>query len=340
MTEFGPALQQMTRDRRFLSGLSQSGAMVASPKAADALQSVSRVFFPHEVMIRDKRDRLDFQHCTTSLGTISFNQIAYGADVDVLVHDLQRSHYVLVIALTGSATVDFNRGNWKLYGGDCVLMSPDIRYEWEMGRDHTHLAIGIPAHHLSGCGRPYEAVHNVMEQAHGVPQGGAAQLMTLIEYLCGELHRGSPLFELSAVISANESSFLAMLRAALFDRSAPAPPSPVLPGYVRRADRFIARHLTDNIELGDILAASGVPMRTLYNGFDRFLGYSPMRWLKLCRLKSARADLLSGDAALSVTAIVNKYWIGHSGRFASLYQELYGESPSATLERARAARSA
>lgn len=340
MTHFGPALQGMASDHLFLANSAVSSQALrreifASPKAADALDSVSRVFFPHEVVPLGRDDHLAFNHCSAALGGISLNQIAYGADVGVLINELQRTHFVLVIALTGFATVAFNQRTWPLRSGDCVLMSPNIRYRFEMGQDHTHLAIGIPCSRLTGSGRPFEAVHNVIEHAEDSPDGGTANLVGFIDYLCAELHRGSPLFGLQSVVAANESCFIAMLRAALFDRETTAGRPTILPIFVRRAETFITRHLQDDIALDDIVDAAGVPARTLYHGFERFLGHSPMRWLRLKRLESARADMVASDGDLSVIDLANRYWIGHSGRFASMYRDVYGESPSVTLQRAR-----
>jgi len=333
----------MAADHRFLAnGIAPPIELVqrqsfASLRPADALDSVSRVFFPHEVIVRGGDKHLDFNHCSASMGDISLNQIAYGADVDVLITQLQRTHFVLVIALTGEALVEFNQQSWSFSSGDCVLMSPNIRYSFQMNPDHTHLAIGIPSNRLVGSGRPYEAVHNVIERAADAPQGGAANLLGFIEYLCGELHRGSPIFGLQQVIAANENSFLAMLRATLFDREAAMRQASILPVFVRRAEQYIERHLKDDIQLCDIVEAAGVPARTLYHGFERFLGHSPMRWLRLRRLESARADMIASGGEISVTALANQYWIGHSGRFATMYRDLYGESPSATLGRSREA---
>ncbi|CAN7305592.1 AraC family transcriptional regulator [Phenylobacterium sp. LjRoot225] len=329
----------MAADPCFLAVNSANGqpslrrVSVASPSPADALRSVTRAFFRHEVVVRDESDRLNFNHSCASLGDVSLNQIAYGADVDVRIEDLQRSHFVLVIALSGSGSVEFNQRRWDLQGGDCVLMSPNVRYRFELGSDHTHLAIGVPHGRLSGGGRPFEAVHNIFERReHGRPRGGA-DLVAFIEYLCGELHEGSPIFGLSAVIAANETCFLQMLRAALFEDDGPGGVPTVLPGFVRRADRYISAHLKEDISLDDIVAAAGVPARTLYHGFQRFLGESPMRWLRLRRLECARADLIASGGDISVIDLANQYWIGHCGRFARMYRELYGETPSQTLAR-------
>ncbi len=340
MTHLGTVLQGMGADQRFLAARPSNSfpslrrETFASPRAADALNSVTRAFFPHEVALRSCNQQLDFNHCRASLGELSFNQIAYGADVGIRIDDLRRKCFVFVIALKGFAAVEFNQQRSELRSGDCLLMSPDTRYHFELGVDHAHLAIGIPSHSLNGGGRSHEAVHNILERGHDA-MGGASSLLAFIEYLCSELHEGSPLLGLPAVVAANENCFLQMLKAALFDDDGASHASTILPGFVRRADRFITAHLKEDIGIDDIVAAAGVPARTLYHGFQRFLGESPMRWLRCRRIESARAELLESGHEIAVIDLANQYWIGHSGRFAKMYRELYGESPSETIARAR-----
>ena len=341
MPEFGSALQAVAADRRFVASEpgSRPGVLrhqdVSSKEAAEALESVENVFFPHQVVVRSQQ--LDFNHCGTFLGDISLNHIAYGADVDVLITELQRTHFVLVISFGGEASVQFNQRISPFHTGDCVFMSPDVRYNFQMSGDHSHLAVGIPSHRLAGSGRPFEDVHSVLDHGGEAQRRGAGHILPYIEYLCSELRTGSPAFGLQSVVAAHENSFLSLVRATLFDCESSVRHASVLPAFVRRADQFIGEHLTDDIQLEDILTAAGVPARTLYHGFEQFLGYSPMRWLRRRRLERARADIVASDGRISITELANRYWFGHYGRFANMFSELHGEVPSVTLNRAREA---
>lgn len=337
--QLSPALHDMSHDPGFLIApgaercAENHAEAFTSVSSAEARGSVSRVFFPHEVVVRDVHRALNFRHCHVLLGSVTLNQIGYGADVDVLIDDLRRSHYVFVLSLSGWATVGFEGRNRRLEPGDCVLMTPDTGYAFEMSVDHTHLAIGVPTRLLTGAGSPYRGVHNIAHGAEAFPGGGASNLVPFLDYLCGEFHRGSPLLGLPQVAEAHEASLIALMRASLFGEDAIF--RGALPGFVHRAERFISQHLDEDIGLEDISAAAQVPLRTLYHGFDRFLGQSPMRWLRLRRLEQARADILASDGDLSVTDLAHRYWMGHSGRFAGLYRDIYAEPPSTTLARVR-----
>jgi AraC-like DNA-binding protein/TolB-like protein/tetratricopeptide (TPR) repeat protein len=86
----------------------------------------------------------------------------------------------------------------------------------------------------------------------------------------------------------------------------------------------------------DTLALScGVARRTLEKHFRRFIGQTPMEFLRTQRLGQARRMLLAAQPQADVTKIATQCGFNHLGRFAAWYRERYGESPSATLRRSR-----
>jgi len=59
---------------------------------------------------------------------------------------------------------------------------------------------------------------------------------------------------------------------------------------------------------------------------------TPHYWLKVARMNVVYRDLLGGNSA-SVTSACQRWGIGHMGRFAAEYRDLFGESPRETLKR-------
>jgi AraC-like DNA-binding protein len=107
---------------------------------------------------------------------------------------------------------------------------------------------------------------------------------------------------------------------------------PVSPRDVRRAIEFMQESLASPIRLADVVAAAGIPGRTLHRHFHDRYGMSPMRYLHDSRMTRARHDLLhaGGD---TVTDIALRWGFSHLGRFASEYRRRYGETPSQTRRR-------
>lgn len=108
----------------------------------------------------------------------------------------------------------------------------------------------------------------------------------------------------------------------------------VVPRGVKRATAYIDANLGAPLTLEDLIAASGGSGRTLFKQFRRFLGLSPIAYLRVQRLERVR-DELRRDNVASVTEAAVRWRFTHLGRFAGAYRRRYGEPPSATLRRAR-----
>ena len=110
---------------------------------------------------------------------------------------------------------------------------------------------------------------------------------------------------------------------------------PVAPRDIKRAIDFMHSHLDASITLADIVAASGVPGRTLFKHFKDWKGVSPMRHLRNIRLAQVREALMRADPDENVTTIAMGVGFTHMGRFSLEYRRRFGESPSQTLRKPR-----
>ena len=78
-----------------------------------------------------------------------------------------------------------------------------------------------------------------------------------------------------------------------------------------------------------------VPIWQLERAFNQTYGMPPQRLLALHRLAKARRELLGDARTVSDVAMANGFW--HLGRFAVLYKDYFGESPSDTVRMYKAA---
>jgi AraC-like DNA-binding protein len=107
----------------------------------------------------------------------------------------------------------------------------------------------------------------------------------------------------------------------------------VLPQHVKHALDHMRGNLGERITLSGLASACSVPERTLLRQFERFTGHSPLAYLRRLRLNTARSELLRADSRDKISDIAIRSGFSHFGRFASEYQQLFGESPSATRRR-------
>jgi AraC-like DNA-binding protein len=103
---------------------------------------------------------------------------------------------------------------------------------------------------------------------------------------------------------------------------------------MRRFEQLLQANCENVLYLPEICAALGVPARTLRYHCMEHLGLSPHRYLWLRRMNMARLFLARSDPdSATVTAIANDHGFAELGRFAVSYRNLFGETPSATLQR-------
>jgi transcriptional regulator GlxA family with amidase domain len=86
-----------------------------------------------------------------------------------------------------------------------------------------------------------------------------------------------------------------------------------------------------------VAAHLGVSLRSLQAGFRGWRNATPNAYLRQVRLRLVREELLRSDKETNVTAVALQHGFMHLGRFSAQYRDAFGESPSATLRRSRAA---
>lgn len=103
--------------------------------------------------------------------------------------------------------------------------------------------------------------------------------------------------------------------------------------HVRRAEEFMHANYGDIATIADVARELGVSARTLELSFRQVRDTSPAKVLAALRQHEARRLLLSPDGPATVTEVCLECGIGHPGRFAKAYRQLFDETPARTLAR-------
>ncbi|RAU97564.1 AraC family transcriptional regulator [Mycobacterium colombiense] len=104
------------------------------------------------------------------------------------------------------------------------------------------------------------------------------------------------------------------------------------PETLKQAVSFIHRHTAEDIGINEVAAAVHLTPRAVQYLFRRRLGTTPTDYMRRVRLARAHQELVTATAANStVTEIAQRWGFAHTGRFAVLYRQTYGQSPHTTL---------
>lgn len=271
---------------------------------------------------------------------LALTTIEYGDVVEIRTDSLER-FYLVQIALAGAFRSGSMGEEMEFSGSRAQLINPIapvtmrwspscrllvLRLEKAMVRDYVDVLTGGKSR-----GAP------VFGEAFSLDTPAGRRLRRTIEFLLKESGDEASLLRSPMAAQQMRQVLFAQLMAAShhdmpFDDTLPRG----VPYYVKRADDFIAANVAREISLVDIVASSGVSMRTLYYGYRHCHGVGPMGRLKRLRLDRAKADLETthpGDG--TVTEIAMRWGFPHLGRFASDYRARFGATPSETLRGVR-----
>jgi AraC-like DNA-binding protein len=321
-----------------------------SRRPQDAHSVMASFFEPQFRLDVTSRAGFDFRlhHLPCGPG-VSVSRVAFHADVMVEIDRVNA--YMVQMPLAGHndlrlGGVDgtrhlLNRRLFSVIGPERSLRqrrSPDC--EMVLVRfSAPHVASSLAAH--VGDGAAAEDFHGI-EFTIEMPMDGTSSSpwARLTSYVLGELDKAGSLFVSPlAAAQAGELLMSSLLlhqphnHSHLLRRA----PEHCAPHQVREADDFLQSHAAGPVTVDDLARHLGISTRSVFGGFRRHLGVTPMRRLKDIRLARAREDLLSarGDA---VTTIAMRWGFSHLGKFSSDYRARYGELPSETLKAAKSAR--
>ena len=139
------------------------------------------------------------------------------------------------------------------------------------------------------------------------------------------------------LVLGQASRLLAAVTLSTFSNMAATGPAPhdrsdAKPVLLRRAMEYMDANAANDIGLADIAEAVHVTPRAVQYMFRRHLETTPLQYLRRLRLHYAHQELLTSDRMhQTVTDIAARWGFAHTGRFAVLYRQTYGQSPHATL---------
>jgi AraC-like DNA-binding protein len=305
----------------------------------EARAELSRVYYPLRVAPAGSGQAFALSMRTVSLGSITVGRLLYGGDITKDCGELHTAYHINapvageVVSTCGDQQVVATPSRAAIFGptGRTVL---DL---WRAGSDQ--LCIKIDRRRLEGdlaerLERPLrEPVRFRMGMDLTAPMGQS--WLRAVHILATELETPGGLASqplLAAEIERLIVDGLLWGQHHNYAESMRQPGRPPQPRTVRLAIELIESDPATSWSITELARAVGVSVRSLENGFRRYLGTTPLAYLHSCRLDRAHDDLRrSSIAETTVTDVAFRWGFSHLGRFARAYRERFGVNPSETL---------
>lgn len=271
--------------------------LFASDDPACVRASVGKVFRPHQLRVAGGgalRASMDY----LPVGELSLSRLRYGREVEILPGPLER-FYLLQMPLRGRARIGTEVRDFDSHVACASLLSPqpDLRMHWSADNDQLILRID------------------------------AALVRRFCVAWCGDERLPAPVFD--PCLALDEVPLLVHQPHSVQERLAAQCP-PLAPRHVRRVEEYLLAHPHEAITPERLADIAGVSVRSLFLGFQRYRGISPMKFLRELRLHRVRDELLLAPEGTTVTEVALRWGFYHLGRFAQEYRALFGQSPSQT----------
>lgn len=225
--------------------------------------------------------------------------------------------------------------------GGAILMSPgqpaDIDYEPEL--EHLFLRVSLQAIRdrlgLLLDAPVYRDIEFEIAEFSGASMLAGLQRLVgqLVAQLDDEHSQLSPL----ALAEIEQAIIVQLLFASRhnYSRFLEKDVSDPASSQLRLVEAYIEANWNQPILVETLVKISGISARTLYKGFEKTYGCSPMTFVKCMRLRRARDLLARPDDATAVTAVALTCGFSNAGHFARDYRSEFGELPSDTLRRGK-----
>ena len=302
-------------------------------------ERVASFYCPHSLYLKSARGGLDTRHHRVSFGHISFNYLSYGADVSVVPGEFER-FYMIELPLSGAACINYGKNSVRSEASTGAVVSPTQSVSSEWSGDARRLMVQIDRdimerYATSILGHPLKYPLDFdleLDLSCGIGRG----LRGYVEYITRQVNEDNYFDKYHLVRRQVVRSILAMLlngQANTYSKEIKAVEMPGAPRHIQRAYDYIMDHYDEDIGIDDIIKVSGISARSLFAGFKRYKGVSPMMALKARRLQAVHDDLKLMGPDGTITRIAYKWGFSHMGNFARDYQKMFGELPSETVQK-------
>ena len=306
----------------------------------DACSGLSRLF-TDTVLFPDRSSKVD-AHCSQAKFSqhVSLIYLDFRADLKLLPRGAE-TFYLLQMPLSGSCTLSRAGEVFKVRARESFAINPNDSISMHWNRNCSQLIVKMDRQALE------DKLSQLLRRPISNPIGFASSRIDsyhradawwhMIRALVREIDHNHALYRSKQFVTAYENTILTgVLYAfshsyteALLDNDVR-----IAPCYVKSAEEYIQEHIQERLSIAEIADHAGVSSRSVFNGFRKYRGLTPMQYLLKCRLNHVHRDLhMATRETHTVTEIAAKWGFSQMGRFARAYRKVYGESPCETLGR-------
>lgn len=301
----------------------------------DEMQSeIARHYCDHRLDVQRSNTDLTGKFFKMPLRGMTLNFLSYGADVSIDAGDFE-TFYMLEFPLSGKVELQLGREQYTAGPKSGTLLSPGVHVKSKWSADCAQLMLQIEK----------DALHSYLQKSimrdvdktivfeKNVPfdEGPGAGLFSYLRFIIEQSLVDDSLMASPLIRHEMGDSIFAILIDKFshsFSDDVRSEYALVLPRHVSKAYKYIKANAQETISNELLAQVAGVSTRTLYVGFNKFLGMSPQNYLRSYRLERVNDELKQAPSNTRINEIAHKWGFTHMGRFSRDFKARFGVAPS------------
>ena len=315
-----------------------SRKLFRSESLEETIEQCSKIFWPHQMSIL-RQDT----HVSTVVDGIIHNELSliyikHGADV-VIDAGENHDYYLIQYNLSGNGRCKCGTQITETAPGTATILSPNLHSLMQYDEQTSQLVLRLKRNTVEAyleelmlCPLDKPLVFDLkMQQGSRATQTWGNALHYIITQY--DMYSDDSYPDWDGAFANMTIDLILRLQPHSYSGKLNGNEKVCHPTYVRRAQEYIHANCEETISMTQLSVETGVTSRTLQYGFNKFLGRTPMDYVRSIKLQKIHEELLSVDADIRVSEILTKYDVYNFGRFATRYKNRYGCLPSETLKR-------
>ncbi|MFC8124973.1 AraC family transcriptional regulator [Streptomyces sp. NPDC057302] len=311
----------------------------------EARQMIGDAFYSNFMDVIDEPRSFRAEFDIGQLGALTVGELSCGADVRMRLGELGAYHVNILLGgqmhfrqgRTDTVATADRAGVFQPVGdtvverwtGDCRVIA--VKMDREALDRRLEQLIGRPV-------RAPLTLAPELDTTRGPGRSWARLVTTVVEDLREEsaaAQTQTPFYVSPLVAAPLQEAILNGLLLSVehpFRDELTAPISKLRPAPVKRAMDAVLERPEHPFTPAGLAAEARVGVRWLQEAFRRYVGMSPMAYVRDVRLIRVRDELRAAEPGeISVSEVAHRWGFSHLGRFAEQYHARFGELPSRTL---------
>lgn len=305
---------------------------------AQAQTFTSRIWGKHHSEVPEEQD-FSTTISRFPLGGAHVSMVDCTSPIHVVIDRGRKERCCLYHLMEGNMTIEMGGNYYHLEKGGSALVPAGMPYEFRASAVRCVMVETIQ----SRLEHAFESVTGAFTLAGptiwNLPHPQALALSLLIEFVRNELSPARLPLATPSHLRGMEFSINSCIARGLSRRTGHEIGQGDMIGIRTKAQiaDWVAERIHLPFDLSELAAYAGLTVRSLQRSFVKVFNCQPLAYLRELRLDAANRELRKSAGRMSVTQIAVSLHLDHLGRFATAYHRKFGELPSETMKRYRAA---